>query len=84
MNPFTNLGADIEAFRANLTATAGHLVSEFEDLLGKIAGQAKTDAVQVAHDAEPVIAEAEHDAAALATEAVTGTEDIVNPPKANA
>lgn len=76
MSILSSLGDEIQAFKTKLSSDASHLLAEFESLIGKLGGQAKTDAAQVAQEAQPVIATAEHDAAALATEAVAGAEGI--------
>lgn len=75
MSAMSNLHADITDFEDRLRADAAHLLTAFRELKGKLLGETKTDAEQLAGDAEtavkPVLAEAEHDAAALGETAVT-------------
>ena len=84
MGYFSALDTEIHDFESRLHADAGHLVDEFRALIGKLTGQAEADAVDIAHQAAPVVAAAEADAAALASEAAAGAEGIVNPPKPGA
>lgn len=81
MAPFSNIVTelgDIEArLRAEIPAEYHHIVDDLKSLIGKLTGEAETDAAQVAHEAAPAVATAEHDAAALASEAVAGAEQAV-------
>jgi hypothetical protein len=74
-----------------LKAEGHHLAQLAEDALAHLKGDEKqlqaeavADGVQLAKDAEqaaaPVVAEAEHDAAKLGTEAIQAVEKDVTPP----
>lgn len=88
MSVFTTVAAEITAveakLRAEIPAEYHHIVDELKALAEKLTGQAEADAADVAHRAEPVIAAAETDAAAVAGEAAAGVEGIADPAKPSA
>jgi hypothetical protein len=71
----SELHAKVDAFESKLRALDHTLIGEFRQLVDHLLGETKADAAQLATDAEtaakPVIAEAEHDAAALGETAAT-------------